>query len=443
MNPESNIIATIDIGTTKIVAAAGRRMANGQVAVLGLAETESYGLKRGVILNIEETVSGIQKVVQALEQQINTKLTHVFVGVAGQHIRSMQNKAYIHIDPNMEIKQLDVNRLLDDCNKMYADPGYQILHVIPQYYNVDQEIGLKSPVGINGRKLEGAFHVVMASTASVMNVERSISRAGLQLMDLMLEPLASVRSTISMGEKEAGVVLVDIGGGTTDVAVYHDGILRHTAVIPFGGNVITNDIKEGCSVLPKQAESLKIKYGMAIGDMAREDLIITLPALSQGWEAKEIKQRTLSFIIQARMEEIIDFVCREIENSGFWDKLGAGVVLSGGGAMLPLLPDLFKYRSGHDVRLGVPTCSNQSGRSLDHPKYATVVGMLQNGIDSKKMPPAESPKLFDTPEVVKPKEAPASETKKSVKAKKGGGALQAIVEGFSKILSPDDDDQRI
>lgn len=445
MSHESNIIAAIDIGTTKIVAAAGRRMPNGQISVLGIEQINSSGVKRGVILNIEETVSSIRKVIQALEQRLGVKIVNVFVGIAGQHIRSMQNKVYTYIDPNMEIKLKDVDTLYKDNERMYMEPGLRILHIIPQDYCVDQETGVKSPIGMSGRKFEGNFHIVMASEASLQNVHKCITRAGLHLQELMLEPLASARSTITNEEKEIGVVLVDIGGGTTDVAVFHDGILRHTAVIPLGGHVVTNDIKEGCSVLPKQAESLKVNYGSALGDMAREDMVITLPGVSHGWESKEISCKTLSYIIQARMEEIIDFVCHEIEASGYFDKVGAGVVLTGGGALMKNLPNLFKFRSGLDVRLGRPNLFAVDDNSLvDHPACATAVGLLLCGFESRNARIVEMPKLFDEPVVEKPVEAPVKQSvKKSVKEEgkknKVGGLFATLFEGLENFVSYDDD----
>ncbi|MBP8790303.1 MAG: cell division protein FtsA [Breznakibacter sp.] len=445
MSQESNIIAAIDIGTTKIVATAGRRMPNGQISVLGVEQVVSTGVKRGVILNIEETVSAIRKVLQALEQRLNVKIVNVFVGIAGQHIRSMQNKVYTYIDPNMEIKLKDVDTLYKDNERMYVEPGLKILHIIPQDYCVDQETGVKSPIGMSGRKFEGTFHIVMASDASLQNIHKCVTRAGLHLQELMLEPLASARSTITNEEKEIGVVLVDIGGGTTDVAVFHDGILRHTAVVPLGGHVVTNDIKEGCSVLPKQAESLKVNYGSALGDMAREDMVITLPGVSQGWESKEISCKTLSYIIQARMEEIIDFVCHEIEASGYYDKLGAGVVLTGGGAMLKNLTHLFKFRSGLDVRIGRPNIFAVDAEAyVDQPACATAIGLLLCGFESRHTPVVEMPKLFDEPVVEKPVEAPVKQVakkpaKEEGKKNKMGSLFSTLVEGFESFVSYDDD----
>ncbi len=448
MSHEPNIIAAIDIGTTKIVVIAGRRMPNGQISVLGVEQVASTGIKRGVILNIEETVSAIRKAVQALEQRLHVQIANVFVGIAGQHIRSMQNKTYTYIDPNMEIKLKDLDTLYKDNERLYVEPGLKILHIIAQDYCVDQETGVKLPIGMSGRKFEGNFHVVMASDASLQNTHKCVTRAGLQIQELMLEPLASARSTVTSEEKEIGVVLVDIGGGTTDVAVFHDGILRHTAIIPLGGNVVTNDIKEGCSVLPKQAESLKVNYGSALGDMAREDMVITLPGVSQGWESKEISCRSLSYIIQARMEEIIDYVCHEIETSGYYDKLGAGVVLTGGGANLKNLSHLFKFRSGLDVRIGRPNLFAVDGEAyVDQPTCATAVGLLLCGLESRHNRTVEMPKLFDEPVVEKivekPVEAPEKPTSPKVvkgekKKQKFGNLINSLFDGLDQFVSYDD-----
>jgi cell division protein FtsA len=382
MSIESNLIAAIDIGTTKIVALVGRKNSNGTLEVLAIEKVPSTGVKRGVVLNIDETMNAIQEVIDRIQSRLGYKLKDVYVGIAGQHIKSMRNRGYRFIDSSHEIKQSDVDHLYADNFKIPVEAGEKILHVIPQDFVVDSENGIKNPVGMSGRRLEGNFHIVLGRIASVNNIEKCFHKVNLRLNDMILEPLASSRAVITEEEKEAGVVLVDIGGGTTDVAIFHDGIICHTAVIPFGGNVITSDIKEGCSVLYKQAESLKVQFGSAIGDLEREDMVVTIPGMP-GWEPKEISFSNLAYIIQARMEEIIDYVAFQIEQSGYWDKLGAGIVLTGGGAELKNLDQLIKLRTGLDVRIGRPDLYVRGSLcpEVELPMYSTSIGLLLSAMD--------------------------------------------------------------
>jgi cell division protein FtsA len=442
MNHDPNIIAAIDIGTTKIVAIAGRRMPNGKVKVLEIEQMPSTGVRRGVILNIEETSRIIKSVVSTLEERLDVSIKNVFVGIAGQHIRSMQNKVYTYIDRNLEIKDLDVKKLMDDNKRIDPGPGLKIIHIIPQDYTVDQEIVKNSPVGMWGRKLEGSFHIVMGSDSSLTNLAVCINRAGITGHDLILEPLASARSTVTEEEKEIGVVIVDIGGGTTDVAVFYDGIVRHTAVIPFGGNVITSDIKEGCSITPKQAESIKVRYGSAMRDKAKADTVISLSGVSQGWEAREVNCKNLASIIEARMSEIIEYVCVEIEKSGYYNRLGAGVVLTGGGAMLSDVVDLFKLNSGLDVRIGKPDMyTNNIAEESALASLSTAVGLLLCGAESAQfIERYEQPKLIDAPIVEKPAEEPRKHVKKvKEKTEKRQGFLAAMFEKVIDVVGNEDD----
>jgi cell division protein FtsA len=257
--------------------------------------------------------------------------------------------------------------------------------VLPQNFVVDSETGIKNPVGISGRRLEGNFHIVIGQIASAKNISKCIDRVGLHVEELILEPLASAEAVLTEDEKEAGVALVDMGGGTTDIAVFYDEIIRHTAVIPFGGNVVTWDIKDGCSILTRQAESLKITFGSALGDLAQEDKIVTIPGIS-GRDPKEISFKSLAYIIQSRMEEIIDAIMYEIENSGVLDKLSAGIVFTGGGALLRHLPQLVKFRTGLDVRIGYPVeqLSAESIEEVNQPMFSTSVGLLLKGYDNKQ-----------------------------------------------------------
>ncbi|KKK76056.1 hypothetical protein LCGC14_2867520, partial [marine sediment metagenome] len=284
-----------------------------------------------------------------------------------------------------EITKVDIQRLIDDMYKIPIQAGEEIIHVLPQNFIVDSETGVKNPVGMSGKRLEGNFHIVIGQIASAKNISKCINRVGLNVEELILEPLASSEAVLTEDEKEAGVALVDIGGGTTDIAVFYDDIIRHTAVIPFGGNVVTKDIKEGCSILSRQAESLKITFGSALGDLAQEDKIVTIPGIS-GRDPKEISFKSLAYIIQSRMEEIIDSAMFEIENSGVIDKLSAGIVFTGGGALLRHLPQLVKFRTGLDVRIGYPVeqLATESIEEVNQPMYSTSVGLLLKGYENKR-----------------------------------------------------------
>jgi len=383
MNNKERYVAAIDIGTTKIVAIVGAKSENGRIEILGLSKAPSRGVKRGVVLNIEETVNAIQTTVEDVQKRSGVQFSEVFVGIAGQHVKSMKSRGYITRDAyDDEITKDDVFRLIEDMHKIHVDIGEEIIHVIPQNFIVDNETGVKSPIGMCGKRLEANFHIVIGQVAAAKNIEKCIRKAGLSVKDMILEPLASSDAVLTDDEKEAGVVLVDIGGGTTDVAVYYDNIIRHTAVIPFGGNMVTKDIKEGCAILQRHAELVKIQYGSALGDIAPDDKVVSIPGIS-GREPKEISFKSLAYIIQSRMEEIIDIVNFEIQNSGYADKLAAGVVITGGGAMLRHLPQLMKFKTAMDVRIGIPNEHlTGSGRNeINQPMYATSVGLIMKGFD--------------------------------------------------------------
>lgn len=420
MSSKDQLVAAIDIGTTKIVAIVGRCDGNGGIEILGLSNTPSTGVKRGVVLNIEETVKAIRTTVDDLEERTGIVLTDVFVGIAGRHIKSKMARGYITRDSHeTEIDISDIRRLTADMFKLPIEVGEEIIHVIPQTYIVDNETGISNPVGICGKRLEANFHIVIGQISSARNTERCINKANMNLMSLVLEPLASSEAVLTDEEKEAGVVLVDIGGGTTDVAIYYDNVIRHTAVIPFGGNMVTADIREGCSILQKQAEDLKVKFGFAIGDIAPENKVVSIPGIA-GRDPKEISFKNLAYIIQSRMEEILDAVNFEIQNSGFAEKLTAGVVITGGGAMLKNLPQLVKYKTAMDVRIGIPNVhlSGKARDEINQPMYATSVGLIMKGldyIDENKLVVRFGEKKQEPVHVQKPVFHPGKEAEKEVK----------------------------
>jgi cell division protein FtsA len=383
MSNKEKYVAAIDIGTTKIVAIVGKRDEKGRVEILSLSKAPSRGVKRGVVLNIEETVNAIQTTVEDVKRRSGITFDEVFVGIAGQHIKSMRSRGYITRDkPDEEISKADVFKLVEDMYNIPIEIGEEIIHIIPQNFIVDNETGVNNPIGMCGRRLEANFHIVIGQIASAKNIDKCIRRAGLTVKDLILEPLASSDAVLTEEEKEAGVVLIDIGGGTTDVAIYHDNVIRHTAVIPFGGNVVTNDIKEGCSILHKYAEALKHQYGSALGDIAPEDKVVSIPGIA-GREPKEISFKSLAYIIQSRMEEILDAVNFEVQVSGYADKLAAGVVLTGGGALLKNLPQLVNFKTAMDVRIGYPNehLHGEARNEINQPMFATSVGLIMKGFE--------------------------------------------------------------
>ena len=383
MDKKEKYVAAIDIGTTKIVAIVGKKNENGKVEILGISKDRSPGVDRGVVLNIEKTVEAIQKTVEDVQKTSGIIFTDVFVGIAGQHIKSMKNRGYITRDNyEKEITKEEMFRLIEDAYKININIGEEIIHVLPQSFIVDNETGIKNPVGMCGKRLEANFHIVIGDIASARNIERCIRRVDMTVKELILEPLASADATLIDDEKEAGVALVDIGGGTTDVAVYYDNIIRHTAVIPFGGNLITEDIKKGCGTLWRNAELLKINYGSAFGDIAPDDKVVSVPGIGDR-PSKEISFKSLAYIIQSRMEELIDAVNFEIKNSGYADKLAAGIVVTGGGAMLKHLPQLMKFKTAMDVKIGLPNehLTGTTKIDINQPMYATAVGLIIRGFE--------------------------------------------------------------
>jgi cell division protein FtsA len=381
MSYNEHLVAAVDIGTTKVAAIVGKIKENGKVDIMGVSKTPSTGIKRGVVQNIDETVNAIKKTVNEVQAASGTSLTNVFVGIAGQHIKTIRNRGYINRNSSEdEITKEDIDNLINEMYNISIDVGEEIIHVLPQNFIVDNETGIKNPVGMLGRRVEANFHIVIGQITSARNIGKCISKAGLSLNELILQPLASSTAILTADEKEAGVTLVDIGGGTTDVAVYYDEIIRHTAVIPFGGDVVTKDIKEGCSILQRQAELLKVQYGSALGDLAREDEVVSIPGIS-GREPKEITLKSLAYIIQSRMEEILNAVLYEIENSGYYDRMSAGIVVTGGGALLRDLPQLIKFVTGMDVRLGYPAVrlASESVKEVNDPIFSTSVGLVLKG----------------------------------------------------------------
>ncbi len=396
----SNIAVGLDIGTTKIVAMVGEKNEFGKVEILGIGKSKSLGVHRGVVNNITQTIQSIQQAVEEAKLVSGQEINEVVVGIAGQHIRSLQHSDYITRSyPQDVICQEDVERLIQQVYKLVMLPGEEIIHVLPQEFKVDGQAEIKEPIGMYGGRLEANFHVVVGQVSSIKNIGRCVKSAGLTMGNITLEPLASSEAVLSQEEKEAGVALIDIGGGTTDLAIFKDGIIRHTAVIPFGGNVITDDIKEGCSIIEKQAELLKVKFGSAWPGENRDSEIVAIPGL-RGRDPKEISLKTLSKIINARVVEIMEQVFLEIKNYGHDEqkkKLIGGVVLTGGGSQLKHLKQLVEYITGMDTRIGYPSehLAGDTQKSNTSPILATAVGLLINALEHQGVIDTKSP---DTPQ---------------------------------------------
>jgi len=380
---KSDIIVALDIGTTKICAIAGRRDKHGKLEVLGYGKVASEGVLRGVVSNIEKTVKAISEAVEMAQRGTQQEFKVVQVGIAGQHIKSLQHRGILTRDnDHTEISKRDIDRLVSDMYKLVLPPGDKILHVIPQEYTVDNEQGITDPIGMSGIRLEANFHIITGQISASNNIYRCVERTGLKVANMTLEPIASATAVLSEEEKEAGVALVDIGGGTTDITIFQEGIIRHTAVIPFGGNVITKDIKEGCTVMKPQAEKLKVKFGSALAEEVYDNRIISIPGL-RGHDHKEIAEKNLARIIQARAEEILDYVIWEVRRSGFERKLIGGIVLTGGGALLNHIDKLAEFHTGMSTRVGTPVEHLAHGyhEQLSSPIYATGIGLLMKGLE--------------------------------------------------------------
>lgn len=423
------IVAVLDIGTTKVCVLAGRKNEYDKVEVIAEATVTSDGVLRGVIANIDKMVKAIGDAIALCERQLGQSITKVHVGIAGKHIKALKHKGILtRDDTHIEINKTDINKLIRDMYKLVLPPGDQIIHVFPQEYTVDNEQGITDPIGMSGIRLEADFHIVTGQTTATNNITRCVKRCGLSIGEITLEPIASSEAMLSKEEKEAGVALVDIGGGTTDIAIFQEGILRHTAVIPFGGDVVTKDIREGCNVMSQMAEKLKVQHGNALASEAFDNRIIVIPGL-KGRDSKEISEKNLARIIQARVEEIFDFIVYEINKSGYSRKLIGGIVLTGGGALLKNIKDLASMCTAYDTRIGYPVEHLAHGykKKLHSPMYATSVGLLIKALNEQVIEEEiEEPTVEAIEEVETPVETKEQEVEVTPKE---GGILQTIFKG--------------
>jgi cell division protein FtsA len=414
MNQEQPIIVGLDIGTTKIAAIAGRKNEYGKLEILGFGRANSNGVKHGQVLNIDETIKAIRMALDnCYASNSNLEISEVYVGIAGHHIKSLQTRGdIVRQNTEDEITRKEIDQLVADQYKTYIPAGDQIIDVIPQEFTVDNFQNIPNPIGYGGVKVGANFHIITGDKNAIRNINRAVEKSNLLTKDLVLQPLASAAAVMGQEDLEAGVAIVDIGGGTTDLAVFYEGILKHTAVIPFGGENITNDIKTGLGVLKTQAEQMKVQFGSALSNEAKSNAYITIPGL-RGMPAKEISVKNLANIIQARMSEIMDFVTYHLKQVGLDSRaLNGGIVMTGGGSQLRHLIQLTEYVTGLNARIGYPTEHLAAGHieELAKPTYSTCIGLILKGYSdyehNRKLFEAAYKKV-EVPENLRKAEVPA------------------------------------
>ncbi|MDE1192914.1 MAG: cell division protein FtsA [Arachidicoccus sp.] len=381
--PDAPIIVGLDIGTTKIAAIAGRKNTQGKLEILGFGHAPSNGVQHGQVLNIDQTMRAIETAMENCRQSNpDLDINEVYVGIAGHHIKSLQTRGdIVRQNPEVEIQRYEIDQLIADQRKTFIPAGDQIIDVIPQDFHVDNFQFIKDPIGYNGVKVGANFHIITGDRNAIRNINRAVERSGLKTKDLVLQPLASSAAVLSDMDMEAGVAVLDIGGGTSDLAVFYEGVLKHTAVIPFGGENITNDIKLGLGVLKQQAEAMKKQFGSALTDEAKTNAYITIPGM-RGLPAREISVKNLANIIQARMTEILEFVTYHLKQVGLDNrKLNGGIILTGGGSQLKHLKQLTEYVTGLNARIGYPNehLAPNHIEQLKNPVYATCLGLILKG----------------------------------------------------------------
>ena len=423
MASNENLSVVIDIGTSKIVALAGEKDEQGKLVVLGVEKIHSKGIKRGVVYNIDEAAKAIEQVLTKLEDRLDVQINKASVAYAGQHMKTINYQNSKSTNEDGIVSKLDVDHLYNEAKKIELEQEYKIIQVIPTSFVIDKEITELNPVGITGREIVAKYKLVVVPEIYVLNLQRVFSKIAVELEEITLTTLAVSEAVITEDEKEMGAIVLDIGSGTTKVAIYHDNMLIHTAVIPFGGSVVTRDIKEGCSILLKWAEQLKVKFGQALGDFADDQKYVTIPVHSN-LESKEISFKSLAFIIQARLEEIIDCVNVEIEKSGVVDKIGAGIVLTGGTSNMDNFISLVKFRTGMDARIANLAFNPICNKDISHDyKNFTALGLLNLQVNKTKIP--------------------VKETRKSKKKKKEGGGfsfLDRVKQGALTFFDDDSED---
>lgn len=449
-------IVGLDIGTTKIACFIGERAENGKIRILGFGKTESVGVERGVVRNIRSTADSIRRAVTDASEMAKCDVSEVYVGIAGQYIKSRANQGQVMIpEGHRVIEQEDVDRLIEDQKRILLEPGEEIIHIFPQKFIVDNEELAPDipPVGVGGKCLMAQFHIVTCNTANLHNIRDAVEDAGYIIKGVVLEPIASGFAVLDDRDQDAGVALVDIGGGTTDIAIFQEGIIRHTRVLPLAGNVITNDIKENCKILKHQAESLKTRFGSCVPASVNQDDIIAIPGI-RNQAPREISVKTLAGIIKARVQTILEQVAYELQLSGYDNSLIAGVVLTGGGARMKNIKEFSEFVIGIDSRIGLPNehIDEQGSVSFDdfsHPMYATGIGLVIYGLSEEERlsrpaapapepepepEPIPEPEPVDTREPADPDSGKKPGKGKKDKTPKNGPDKERFIDAVNKFL---------
>ena len=374
---EKNLIIGLDIGTSKVVAIVAELMADGSMNVIGLGQHVSRGLKKGVVINIDSTVNAIQRAIEEAELMADCTIKNVFTGIAGSHVQSINARGMVKIK-DAEVTQADVARVIETAQAIALPSDQQILHILTQEYIIDGQEDVREPLGMSGMKLEVKVHIVTGAVAAAQNIVKSIKRCGLEVTDLILQPLASSEAVLTEDEKELGVCLVDIGGGTTDIAVFKQGAIRHTAVIPIAGDQITNDVAVALRTPTQSAEDIKIKHGCALRQLADPREVVEVQG-TDGRESRQLSVQTLAEVIEPRVVELYEFVLAELRRSGLEEMIASGIVITGGSAMMKGMVELGEEIFHMPVRLGLPRYVGGLSEVVSNPRYATGVGLLLIG----------------------------------------------------------------
>jgi len=376
MDKNGKIFAAVDIGSTKILALVGTKNEEGKIQIIGLGHSASRGVKRGAILNVEEAFTAISEAIGLAEKDCGCDIENVYVNISGQQLTTLNNLQQRTFSRGHCMTDSDIDQLMQMAQQINLEEGMSVYHINPEFYTVDSETGISNPVGSVGEKIEANFKVHVAPESYQYNIDMCFNRGSINVDKAILDPIASSEIVLTDEEKETGVALVDIGGGTTKISIFCEGVLCYTSMVPFGGNVVTSDIKAGCAITLRQAESLKIQFGQAIADFAPEEKVVTIP--SNGWEPKQISFKSLAHIIQSRMEDIVAYFFFAIRKSGYAEKLGAGIVITGGTSLLPNLGQLVKFHTGFDVRVGKPHLNSfVPNKTVCDPRYSTALGLLK------------------------------------------------------------------
>ena len=374
---EKNLIIGLDIGTSKVVAIVAELTPDGSMNVIGLGQHVSRGLKKGVVINIDSTVNAIQRAIEEAELMADCTIKDVFTGIAGSHVQSINARGMVKIK-DAEVTQADVSRVIETAQAIALPSDQQILHILTQEYIIDGQEDVREPLGMSGMKLEVKVHIVTGAVAAAQNIVKSIKRCGLEVTDLILQPLASSEAVLTEDEKELGVCLVDIGGGTTDIAVFKQGAIRHTAVIPIAGDQITNDVAVALRTPTQSAEDIKIKHGCALRQLADPREVVEVQG-TDGREARQLSVQTLAEVIEPRVVELYEFVLAELRRSGLEEMIASGIVITGGSAMMKGMVELGEEIFHMPVRLGLPRYVGGLSEVVSNPRYATGVGLLLIG----------------------------------------------------------------